>query len=284
MTARSAAPPASGEHDELASASARRTCRCRDVAFLIETRSTIPQNSRDCERRTCATSNKLATRSEREPRCGGCDMRERGRVRASPTAPHDKYHPPPRVDETSKVRDERAPARVEQQAPTQATAVSNGKRMPPHQAPRGVGARDPKPTPNHQHPTTNSQCARAPCRRHTAHSSTHRQIAQLAHVIADQGENHHRPTKSSSPMRAATKKESGKNGAPAECTSDGQRQARARTPTTRTIEIEDDRCKQRPRPQQCASGEVKCHWIAVRTCGTHGHRHTNTSAPQTPHV
>ena len=68
----------------------RPTCRRRAAAFVIETRSAIPQEPRDCEQRACTTSNPLATESERERRCDECHERERDRARVSPTAPHDK--------------------------------------------------------------------------------------------------------------------------------------------------------------------------------------------------
>ena len=83
-----------------------RRARERDAALLIETRPTIPRESRDCERRACAQPNKLATGSKRERRCGECDERERDKARVSPTAPHDKDQHSP-ADETSKVSDER---------------------------------------------------------------------------------------------------------------------------------------------------------------------------------
>ena len=121
-------------------------------------------------------------------------------------------------------------------------------------------------------PTTQQQTAtrvRAPCRRHTAR---HRQIAQLAHVVADQGNIHRRPTKNSNAMRAATQKEREKKRA---TVSDKRAHARQRERS----KIEDDRCKQRPRPQDVREQGAYCHCIAVRTCETHGHRHTNASAP-----
>ena len=105
MTARSAeAPPQRAA--STASFRARAPAPThRDAALLIETRPTIPRESRDCERRACAQPNKLATGSKRERRCGECDERERDKARASPTAPHDKdRHPPRRRNEQGERR------------------------------------------------------------------------------------------------------------------------------------------------------------------------------------
>jgi hypothetical protein len=235
----------------------------RDAALLIETRPTIPRESRDCERRACAQSNKLATGSKRERRCGECDERERDKARASRTAPHDK--------------DRHSPRRRNEQGERRATSVRplalNNKR-PAHTSgsrwEREVREAWAPAIPNQpHHPTTNSHArARALSSSHSS-TSPNRTVSSRRRGPRQQSPSPHQKQQRNArrnPKRTRKKRAT---------VSDNRARARQRERS----KIDDDRCKHRPRPQNVRERGAHCHCIAVRTCEAHGHRHTNASAP-----
>ena len=119
------------------------------------------------------------------------------------------------------------------------------------------------------HPTTNSHaCARALSSSHSP-ASPNRTVSLRRRGPRQQPPSPRQKQKRNarrSPKRTRKKRAT---------VSDKRAHARQRERS----KIDDDRCKQRPRPKHVRERGAYCHCIAVITCETYGYRHTNASAP-----